>query len=61
MGSQGQAQDAGCQQDHQSDDSLQSWAHEQSIGISDIALTGPHGRAISGQMFPIDGDSKSSQ
>ncbi len=39
---------------------------KQFIDRGDIAalvlfLTGPHGRTISGQMIPIDGDSKSTQ
>ncbi|HET6666715.1 MAG TPA: hypothetical protein VFG98_05470 [Intrasporangium sp.] len=41
--------------------SIQDFIDPNDIAALVLFLTGPHGRTISGQMFPIDGDSTSTQ
>jgi hypothetical protein len=51
--------------EEETDSALANQSVKKFVDPADISqlvlfLTGPHGRSISGQMFPIDGDSKSS-
>lgn len=62
----GRAEATGRSLDEVKTEALGNQSVKQFIDAADIAalvlfLTGPHGRTISGQMIPIDGDSKSSQ
>lgn len=41
--------------------SIQDFIDPNDIAALVLFLSGPHGRTISGQMLPIDGDSKSTQ
>jgi NAD(P)-dependent dehydrogenase (short-subunit alcohol dehydrogenase family) len=52
--------------DEVKEQALENQSIKQFVDPDDIAalvvfLAGPHGRTISGQMIPIDGDSKSTQ
>jgi NAD(P)-dependent dehydrogenase (short-subunit alcohol dehydrogenase family) len=63
---EGRAKTAGTTVDEETDKALMNQSVKKFIEPQDIAalvlfLTGPHARTITGQMFPIDGDAKSSQ
>lgn len=60
---EGRAQANGTTVEQETAKALDNQSIKQFVEPADIAalvlfLTGPHGRSISGQMFPIDGDSK---
>jgi NAD(P)-dependent dehydrogenase (short-subunit alcohol dehydrogenase family) len=62
----GRAEATGQTMDEVKEQALENQSIKQFIDPDDIAalvvfLAGPHGRTISGQMIPIDGDSKSTQ
>jgi NAD(P)-dependent dehydrogenase (short-subunit alcohol dehydrogenase family) len=62
----GRAEAIGQTMDEVKEQALENQSIKQFIDPDDIAalvvfLAGPHGRTISGQMIPIDGDSKSTQ
>lgn len=62
----GRAEATGRSLDDVKADALSNQSIKQFIDAADIAalvlfLTGPHGRTFSGQLLPIDGDSKSTQ
>lgn len=44
-----------------SNQAIQKFVEPADIGALAVFLAGPHGRSISGQVFPIDGDSKATQ
>lgn len=61
---EGRAKMSGRSIDHEADSALANQSIKQFINPQDVAalvlfLCGPHARTISGQLFPIDGDSKS--
>jgi NAD(P)-dependent dehydrogenase (short-subunit alcohol dehydrogenase family) len=62
----GRAELSGRTADEELEDALALQSVKRLVDPADIAalvlfLTGPHGRSISGQIFPIDGDSKAAQ
>ena len=56
---EGRAKVSGRTVEEEIDLAMANQSIQKSVDPADIFLAGPHARTVSGQMFPIDGDSQS--